>query len=58
MLCLDCEAKKIAVTFKQRICWVYEAVTSTTQGEDQLMNLLFENLKLPFEIVLKRFQNN
>ena len=52
MLCLDCEAKKLAVTFKQRVCWVYEAVTSATQGEDQLMNLLFENLKLPFEIVL------
>lgn len=52
MLCLDCEAKKIAVTFKQRIWWVYEAVTSATQGEDQLMNLLCEKLKLPFEIVL------
>ena len=52
MLCLDCEAKKLAVTFKQRICWFYEAVTSATQEENQLMNLLFENLKLPFEIVL------
>ena len=58
MLCLDCEAKKLAVTFKQRICWVYEAVTSATQGEDQLMNFLCENFKLPFEKVLQRFQKN